>query len=80
MAARPDHLEYLKSLGDKVRGAGAMLTPDETSPIGSVIIIEAENLEEARSIAQADPYAKAGVFSDVEIHPWRQAAGVIEFG
>lgn len=78
MATRPDHLSYLEANGEKVRIGGAMLTPDEKSPIGSVLIIEADNIEEARAFAQSDPYAKADVFADVEIHPWRQAAGVVK--
>jgi uncharacterized protein YciI len=35
---------------------------------------------EARAIADADPYAKAGVFAEVEIHPFRQAAGFVPLG
>lgn len=80
MATRPEHLSYLESEGDKVRIGGAMLTPDEKSPIGSVIVIEADSIEQARAFAQADPYAKADVFSDVEIHPLRQAAGAVKLG
>jgi hypothetical protein len=78
MAARPDHLAYLESLGDKVRIGGGLLTSDEKSPIGSVIIVEADSLDDARAIAEADPYSKADVFSEVEIYPWRQAAGAIK--
>ncbi len=77
LAARPDHLAYLESLGDKVRAAGAMLTVDESEPSGSMLIVEAADLTEARAIAEADPYAKAGVFSEVTIHAWRQAAGAV---
>lgn len=78
--ARPDHLAYLESLGRKVRAAGAMLADDETTPRGSILIIEAETMEAARAIADADPYAKAGVFDSVKIYPWRQAAGVVPLG
>jgi uncharacterized protein YciI len=74
---RPDHLAYLDSLGGKVRAAGGLLTADATEPRGSLLIIEAASLDEARAIAAADPYAKAGVFSDVEIHPWKQAVGAV---
>lgn len=57
-----------------------MLTEDEKEPRGSALIVEAENIEEARAIAKADPYAKADVFETVEIYPWRQAAGVVPVG
>lgn len=77
---RPKHLAYLKSLGERVRIGGAILSSDEKEPRGSVLIIEAASLEEARAIADADPYAKAGVFAEVEIHPWRQAAGAVTIG
>jgi hypothetical protein len=80
MAARPDHLSYLEAAGEKVRIGGAMLTSDEQSPIGSVIVIEAGTIDEARRFAQSDPYVKADVFSDVEIYPWRQGAGVVKLG
>lgn len=80
MAARPDHLSYLESAGDKVRIGGAMLTQDGESPIGSVIILEADTIEDARAFALSDPYTKAEVFSEVEIYPWKQAAGVVKAG
>ncbi len=75
MATRPEHLEYLASLADKVRVGGAFLSDDEKEPRGSILIIEAASMDEAKAIADADPYAKAGVFSNVEILPWRQGAG-----
>jgi uncharacterized protein YciI len=80
MEARPEHLAYLKSLDEKVRIGGPLLSPDGKEPRGSVIIIEAATIEEARAIANADPYAKVGVFDNVEIHPFRQAAGVVQAG
>lgn len=80
LKARPDHLAYLESLGAKIRAAGGLLSEDGTEPRGSMLIIEAADLDEARAIAAADPYAKAGVFADVEIHPWRQAVGAVSLG
>jgi uncharacterized protein YciI len=80
MKARPEHLAYLESLGDKIRAAGPFLSEDGKEPRGSVIIFEAASLEEARSIAAADPYAEADVFAEVEIVPWRQGAGIVQLG
>ena len=78
MANRPDHLAYLEAAGEKVRTAGPLLNPDDQSPIGSMIVIEAGSMDEARRFAQSDPYMKADVFSDVEIYPWRQGAGAVK--
>ena len=73
MANRPAHLAYLQSLGDKLKIAGPLLS--EEGPRGSLLIIEVEDLEAAKAIAAADPYAAADVFESVEIMPWRQTAG-----
>ncbi|MDX2265626.1 MAG: YciI family protein [Hyphomicrobiales bacterium] len=72
---RPAHLEYLSSLGDAVRAGGALLSADGERVIGSMLIVEADDLAAARSISANDPYTLAGVFESVEIHPWRQAVG-----
>jgi uncharacterized protein len=72
LAVRQDHLAYLNSLGSKMKAAGPFL--DEAgSPTGSLVIIEAENRIEAEEMAAKDPYALAGLFSHVEIKPWRWA-------
>ena len=75
---RPAHLAYLEALGGKVRAGGALLTADQKTVIGSLLILEAETEAEARDWLAADPYAKAGLFANVDVKPWRQAAGVIK--
>ena len=67
---RPKHLEYLKSLGKTLKFAGPFLDADE-KPDGTLIVVEAKSPEEAKSFAENDPYAKAGLFSEVKIRPWR---------
>jgi uncharacterized protein len=78
LAARPAHLAYLESLGEAVRCGGAMLNAEGTEPRGSLILIEAADLDAAKAIAAGDPYAVAEVFESVEILPWRQGAGVVK--
>jgi uncharacterized protein YciI len=68
-ANRPQHLEYLKSLGDRVVLAGPFTEEDGTMN-GSLVVVEAASLEAARAIAAGDPFAKAGVFASVEVRPW----------
>jgi uncharacterized protein len=74
-ATRPAHLAYLQNLGDQVKCAGGMLATEDGNPIGSLLIIEADNLDRAKMIAGGDPYAGADVFESVEIIPWRPAFG-----
>ncbi|MEF2071605.1 YciI-like protein [Consotaella aegiceratis] len=69
-ANREDHLAHLAKLGDSVKFAGPFLG-DDGKPNGSLVMIEAEDEAAARAIADADPYAKAGVFSSVTIRPWK---------
>jgi len=69
-SVRNDHLQYLDDYD--VRFAGPMLSPDATTMIGSIVVIEALNLEAAEAFAAADPYGQAGLFAQVNIHPFRQ--------
>ncbi|WP_157016604.1 YciI-like protein [Mesorhizobium xinjiangense] len=68
---RPDHVAYLDGLNAKgtLKAAGPFLDPDG-KPNGSLVIVEAADQGAAEAIAQADPYAVAGLFSSVEIRPW----------
>jgi uncharacterized protein len=72
MSVRSDHLAYLSRLSSKMKAAGPFLD-DANNPCGSLVIIEAENRSEADAMAAKDPYAIAGLFSNVEIKPWRWA-------
>ena len=66
---RSDHLDYLNSLGNKLKLAGPLLDSDD-NPNGSLIVIEVENQNEANEIAKNDPYAKVNLFKSVEIRQW----------
>ncbi|MHB2266965.1 YciI-like protein [Aliihoeflea sp. PC F10.4] len=68
---RPAHVEYLNDLdaAGTLRFAGPFLD-DDGKPNGSMVALEAASEAEARQIADADPYAKAGLFESVDIKPW----------
>ena len=70
-AHRPEHLAYLKSLGQALVLAGPFTADDETTMNGSLIVVEADSLEGARKIAAEDPFTKIGLFASVEIRPWQ---------
>lgn len=69
---RPVHLQHLESLGKKLVFAGALLDTED-KPEGSLVILEAETLEEAQKLAAADPFVAAGVFASYEVKRWRLA-------
>ena len=73
--ARPKHLAYIEAHKADVKVAGPFTSEDGATMLGSLIIIEAADMAAARSFAANDPYALAGLFSSVEIKPWRWLIG-----
>jgi uncharacterized protein YciI len=69
-AHRPDHLAYLEYLGDTLVFAGPFTEEDGQTMNGSLIVVDADSLRDARAIADGDPFAKAGLFESVDIRPW----------
>lgn len=69
-ANRPQHLAYLEGLGDALVFAGPFTEHDGQTMNGSLIVIEASSLDDARNIAAGDPFAKLGIFASVDIRPW----------
>ncbi|MBC2778907.1 YciI family protein [Parasphingopyxis marina] len=72
-ALRPDHIGYRKGLGGGMALAGPLLD-DAGSPVGSVVILEAEDRAEAERIASADPYVAAEVLELVSVRAYRIVA------
>ena len=67
---RPAHLQFLDSLGEGLVLAGPFLN-DKGEGVGSIVVIEAGSLDEAREIFARDPYAQAGLFDSITIKPWK---------
>lgn len=78
MANREAHLGFLKESADMVRLGGPLLSDDGGRMVGSMLVIEAEDMAAARAWAARDPYAKGGVFERVDIHPWRAVVGTTQ--
>lgn len=68
---RPEHVAFLNELNAKgtLKFAGPFLD-DDGKPNGSLVVIEAADAAAAKAIADADPYAQAGLFDSVDIRPW----------
>lgn len=67
---RDAHVAYLKSTG-VVSQAGPLLD-DSEQMIGSLVILDVEDMSAAKAWAADDPYAKAGLFDSVELIPWKK--------
>ncbi len=70
---RPAHLEHIKGSGI-VEMAGPFLDAGGAM-IGSLVILTVETMDEAKVWAEADPYAKAGLFESVTIREWKKVVG-----
>ena len=78
LAARAAHLARLQALLDAGRlllaGPCPAIDAEDPGPAGfsgSIVIAEFESLEAARAWADADPYIEAGVYTRVEVRPFR---------
>jgi uncharacterized protein YciI len=67
---RPDHLKHLDALGNQLVLAGPFLD-DADNMVGSIVVVEAENLDAAKAIFNRDPFMVGGLFESVTIKPWR---------
>ena len=79
LAARAAHLARLSGLLDEGRlllaGPCPAIDAEDPGPAGfsgSVIIAEFPSLEDAREWADADPYVEAGVYTRVEVRPFKR--------
>lgn len=70
---RAAHLAHIKDTG-VVEMAGPFLNA-EGQMSGSLLVLEVENLGQAQAWADADPYAKAGLFQSVTITEWKKVIG-----
>lgn len=70
LSERPAHLEYLKTVLDKITYGGALLD-DDGKQIGSVLIIDVADKAAADAFAVADPYAEADLFASTSVRQFR---------
>lgn len=79
LANRPAHLQRLQALQDEGRLllAGPFPAIDSNDPgpagfSGSLIVAEFTDLTSAQSWAAADPYLQAGVYSNIDVRPFKK--------
>ena len=72
-AKRPLFREaHLQRLDQWAQQGKIILAGPLTDKTGSLIVVEAESLEEVQAFAQNDPYMIHGVFQEVTVHPFMQ--------
>jgi uncharacterized protein YciI len=81
VAVREAHRARLRDPGEhpvKVVAGGPTLDDSTGAMDGSLLIIEAEDIETVRSFVQGDPYVTHQVYDNVEIRAWQWGLGCPE--
>lgn len=70
---RPAHLDHMNRLDDagRLRHGGPLLNADDQI-VGSLIILEADTLEDAKATFARDPYIVNDVFGHVDVLETKQ--------
>jgi uncharacterized protein len=71
-ATRPTHLAYLEAFTDRIVYGGGLVDKDGQTVIGSLLVVNLPDRAAAQKFSDGDPYAKAGLFQSVAIHPTRK--------
>lgn len=74
MGAREAHLAWAKTQPLKLAGP---FLDEKGDMAGSMLIVEFDDLDQARAFSAADPYTQAGLWQSVEIRPFRVTVGQI---
>ncbi len=75
LANRQDHLTWAAKVADRMAMGGPVLSPDGETMIGTTFVMEFDDLAAVQAWAADDPYAKAGLFDQVEIIPFKWLIG-----
>ena len=71
LTQRPAHVEYLKKFEKKIICAGPILNKDN-EPVGSVIILDFDKIEDAKIFVKNDPYNDVDLFSEVKLTKFKR--------
>ncbi|QGM47445.1 YciI family protein [Methylocystis heyeri] len=74
LATRAAHLAFLEANAPRIKLGGPFLD-EADKPVGSLLVLDCENLAAAQALLAEDPYAKADLFSSVQLRPWRRVVG-----
>jgi len=76
---RPAHRAYLRNAGAEhgvvVRLGGPTLDAQANTMNGTLLVVEAEHIDDVERFVGGDPYMHAGIFERVEIRPWDWSLG-----
>ena len=66
LSTREEHIKYLKKIKKKLILAGPILDKND-NPVGTVLIVDFDNLNAVEKFLNEDPYSKVDLFNDIKI-------------
>lgn len=69
LALRDRHFAYLESLGEKLVFAGALFDAHDEMD-GSLMVLEAGSIADARNLVAGDPFVEEGLYASVQVKRW----------
>ncbi|MGY6638067.1 MAG: hypothetical protein ABS49_11825 [Erythrobacter sp. SCN 62-14] len=74
MAKLGEHLAHVEAAIDQLAVAGPLRDRDNNF-VGSLLVVKADSEAEARAMLEDDPYYRANIWADIQIHAFGAAAG-----
>jgi uncharacterized protein len=75
---RSAHRQYLRNPGAHcvvIHFGGPTLTTDGQQMNGTLLVVEAQRIEDVVAFVDDDPYARAELFESVVVRPWEWGLG-----
>lgn len=69
---RPAHLAYIKTFAHNIALAGPIVSDDDVSSLGGLLLVHFNSRAEAEAFIRNDPYTKAGLFESISVKRFRQ--------
>jgi uncharacterized protein len=69
---RPSHLAYIEAHVGVVLAAGAKLSDDGTTALGSLFLLDVDERADAEAFHAGDPFTAGGVYASSTITRWRK--------
>jgi uncharacterized protein len=66
-----DHRRYLDSFSEHFIARGPLMSDDGVEWVGSAMLVELGSHTAVEAMLASEPYSRAGLYENVEIHDWR---------
>ncbi len=69
------HLDHVEKNWTKYVTAGPIRAPGEEALIGSIFLVLADSIEDAKTLMEGDPYITSGMYESITFHEFSNSIG-----